>query len=61
MDNQTAAEWWLGRLYREIATFVYEPSPETEAKILSMIEQYRLIFEETYPSGDEHERVMNFR
>lgn len=61
MENQTAAEWWLGRLYREIAGFVYEPSPESEEKILSLIGQYRLLFEETQPHCDEHEWVMNVR
>lgn len=61
MELNFSVDWWLGHLYREIATFVHDPSPEGEQKIQSLIGQYRHLFEETQPTGDEHEWVMNFR
>lgn len=41
MEEHDHTDWWLWQLYRQVATYVNEPTLANEARLRSLIGEYR--------------------
>lgn len=61
-----STDWWLWKMYRQVAVFVNQPSASTEAKLTELIQQYQEFHKTQCYLGDtrprdEHEWAMNYK
>lgn len=48
---QRTSDWWLWRMYRQVADFIHQPSEENARRLRALIEEYRATG--TEPAQDE--------
>ena len=61
MEEQYSTEWWLWQMYRHVAVYVNEPDEVNEAKLRSLINQYReFTRHQTLGLRHDHAWVMDF-
>lgn len=61
MEKEFSLDWWRFELYRHIAHFVHNPADHTEAKLTTLIGEFRRHSERRPPrAADEHEYAMNY-
>lgn len=41
MEDHGAIEWWRWRMYRQVATYINDPSPRNESQLRALIDEYR--------------------
>lgn len=56
-------DWWMHQIYRQTKEFINRPSKETEARLLSLLAEFRAHHEREGlpPKSDEHEHLMDFQ
>ena len=62
MNKEFSVDWWRYELYRHIAHFVHNPADHTQAKLMTLIAEFRQHSEQRQAanSPDEHEYAMNY-
>jgi|GEM_PF-2567516 len=62
MHKKLSIDWWRYELYRHIAHYLHDPADHTEAKLITLIAEFRHYSEREQPGygSDEHEHVMNY-
>ena len=62
MEEKYSSDWWRWQMYRMLADLLHDPNDLTEARITSLIREYRKFSAQSAQvSSDEHEWLMDFR
>lgn len=60
-EEKYSTDWWLWRMYREVAEYVSCPSAEAELRLRSLIGEYRNFCEQKQLGLlDPHQRAVDF-
>jgi hypothetical protein len=61
MNHEDAREWWLWQMYRCVAEFVNDPSEVSQARLQSIILEYRNYHrQESIGLTPKHDWVVDF-
>lgn len=41
MNDRTNNDWWLWQMYRQVATYIHQPTAANESRLRQLMEAYR--------------------
>lgn len=62
MNSSRSREWWMWKMYREVAQLIYDPSQLSEARLKMLATHYCNLMRQARRDGetDPHESVMDY-
>lgn len=42
MNDGIQTDWWLWQMYRQVATYVHQPTADNERRLRKLLQDYRL-------------------